>query len=166
MWVKIKCIRYDKLAKQNVSRVSRGKALLARHSQKSTVTICHDSSHSSHMLSTRFTSWEGFSRATHENFFDLQFALSLRTLSHTQPLQWNPTWNIGYKRLNKITIKFGTKLKPTQNSCKSQLYSLSLWLFCDKTLKTYSGLKHEFGNNGKTHSYLIWKLWSTCMYIM
>ena len=32
----------------------------------------------------------------------------------TQPLQLNPTINIRYKRLNKITIKFFTKLKPTK----------------------------------------------------
>ena len=32
VWVETKHIRYDKLAKQNVSQVSRGKALLARHS--------------------------------------------------------------------------------------------------------------------------------------
>ena len=44
--------------------------------------------------------------------------LSLYTLSHTQPIQRNPTLNTRYIRLNKITIKFGTKLKPTQNSCK------------------------------------------------
>ena len=31
------------------------------------------------------------------------------SLSLSQPLQINPTWNIGYIRLNKITIKFGTK---------------------------------------------------------
>ena len=55
----------------------------------------------------------------------LHFALSLHTLSHTQPLQWNLTLNIGYIRLNIITIKFGIELKPTQNSCKSQLYT---WL--------------------------------------
>ena len=77
MWVYIvrvetKCIRYDKLAKQNVSRVSRGKALPARHSRKPAVTIYHDSSHSSHVLSICFTSQEDFSRATHENFFGLQ----------------------------------------------------------------------------------------------
>ena len=52
-------------------------------------------------------------------------ALSLHTLSHTQPLQRNPTNNIGYIRLSIITIKFGTKLKPIQNSCKLQLYSLN-----------------------------------------
>ena len=40
--------------------------------------------------------------------------LSLHTLSLTQPLQLNPTINKRYNRLNKITIKFGTKLKPTK----------------------------------------------------
>ena len=131
MWVYIvrvetKCIRYDKLAKQNISWISRGKALPARHSRKSTLTICHDSSHSNHVLSTCFTSREGYSRATHKNFFGLQFALSLHTLSHIQPLQRNLINNTGYIRLNIITIKFGTELKPTQNSCKSQLYKTQL----------------------------------------
>ena len=47
MWVyivcvEIWCIRYDKLAKQNVSRVSCGNALLARHSQKLAIIIYHD----------------------------------------------------------------------------------------------------------------------------
>ena len=41
-------------------------------------------------------------------------SLSL-SLSYTQPLQLNPTINTGYKRLNKITIKFGTELKPTKH---------------------------------------------------
>ena len=34
VWVETWCIRYDKLAKQNVLRVSRGKALPARNSRK------------------------------------------------------------------------------------------------------------------------------------
>ena len=34
VWVKTWCIIYDKIAKQNISRVSRGKALPAKHSQK------------------------------------------------------------------------------------------------------------------------------------
>ena len=53
VWVETWCIRYDKLAKQNVSRVSRRKALLAKHSRKPTVIICHDFSFQScaeHML--------------------------------------------------------------------------------------------------------------------
>ena len=52
VWVETWCIRYDKLAKQNVSRVSRGKALPAKHSRKLAVTICYNSLHSSHVLST------------------------------------------------------------------------------------------------------------------
>ena len=122
VWVKPWCIRYDKIAKQNVSRVSRKNALPTKYSRKPTVNICHDSSHSNHVLSICFTSQEGYSWATLENFFDLQCVLSLRTFSHTQPLQWNPTYNTRYIRLNIITIKFSTELKPTQNSCKLQLY--------------------------------------------
>ena len=45
------------------------------------------------------------------------------TLSHTQPIQRNLTYNTGYIRMNRIIIKFGTKLKPIQISCKSQLYN-------------------------------------------
>ena len=59
----------------------------------------------------------------------------------------------------------GTKLKQLQHflswnkanikhSCKSQLYNLPLWLFMTKHPKIDSRLKHEFGNNGKTHSHL------------
>ena len=91
VWVKSWYIRYDKLVKQNVSRVSREKALPTRHSRKLAITICHNSLHSSHVLSTYFTSQEGFSRSTRENFFGLQFALNLHILSHTQSLQWNLT---------------------------------------------------------------------------
>ena len=41
------------------------------------------------------------------------------------------------------------------HSCKLQLYNLPFCLFCDKTPKTDSRLKREFGNSGKTHSHLI-----------
>ena len=66
VWVETWCIRYDKIAKQNVSRVSRRKALPTKYSRKPAVTICHDSSHSSHVLSSWLTSQEGFSRAIHK----------------------------------------------------------------------------------------------------
>ena len=49
-------------------------------------TNCHYLSyfsHSSHVLSTCFTSQEGYSRATRKNFFGFQFALSLHALSLT-----------------------------------------------------------------------------------
>ena len=60
VWVKTWCIIYDKLTKQNVSRVSHGKALPARHSRKPAVTICHDFLHFNHVLSTCFSLREGF----------------------------------------------------------------------------------------------------------
>ena len=56
--------------------------------------------------------------------------LSLHTLSlshtHTQPLQLNPTINTGYKRLNKITIKFGTELKQTKYIVVN--YKFTVWV--------------------------------------
>ena len=61
VWVETGCIKYDKLVKQNVSQVSCGKALPARHSQKPAIIIYHDFSHFSHVLSTCFTSREGYS---------------------------------------------------------------------------------------------------------
>ena len=46
--------------------------------------------------------------------FSLQFSWVFNlSFSHTQPLQINPTINTGCKRLNIITIKFDTELKPT-----------------------------------------------------
>ena len=46
MWVETWYIRYDKFENLNISRVSHGKALPARHSWKLVVTIYHDLSHS------------------------------------------------------------------------------------------------------------------------
>ena len=45
----------------------------------------------------------------------LQLLESSYFLSITQPLQLNPTINTWYKRLNRITIKFGTELKPIKH---------------------------------------------------
>ena len=47
--------------------------------------------------------------------------------------------------IEEITIKFGTKLKLTQNSCKLQLYNLCLWLFRDKTPKQTLDLNVSLG---------------------
>ena len=44
------------------------------------------------------------------------------TLSLTHNTYNEIPHNTGYIRLNIITIKFSTELKPTQNSCKLQLY--------------------------------------------
>ena len=48
VWVRMQWSKYDKIAKQNVSRVSRGKALPARHSRKP--LGWYDFSSSSHVL--------------------------------------------------------------------------------------------------------------------
>ena len=56
---------------------------------------CPDSSHYSHVESTCFTSWETYSRVTRENSFSLQLPwVFIHSLSHIQPLQINPTWNV------------------------------------------------------------------------
>ena len=47
------------------------------------------------------------------------------SLSITQNLQLNPTINIGYKRLNKITIKFDTKLKPIKHLVVNYNFTIS-----------------------------------------
>ena len=46
-------------------------------------------------------------------------------LSHTQPLQLNPTLNIGYKRLNRITIKFVAELEPTKHIVVNYKFTIS-----------------------------------------
>ena len=111
------CIRNDSLAKQNVSWVSRRKALPVRHSRNTAVSILpwlfafqSCARHMHHFAGCLLASYP-------QKHLSFQFALSLHTLSLslTQPLQINITWNIGYKRLNRITIKFGTKLKPTKH---------------------------------------------------
>ena len=55
--------------------------------------------------------------------------------------------------IKEITIKFGTELKPTQASWKSQLYNLLLWLFHDKTPKQILDLNVGLGTKAKlTHT--------------
>ena len=49
----------------------------------------------------------------------------IHSLSITQPLQLNPTINTGYKRLNKISIKFGTELKPTKHIVVNYNFTIS-----------------------------------------
>ena len=113
------CIKIDSLAKQNVSRVFRGKALLMRYSREIlarhsylhpvlTLRIPACASHISHFAGCLVSRYP-------RKLFNLQLLESSRSLSITQPLQSNPRINTGYKRLNRITIKFGTKLKPTKH---------------------------------------------------
>ena len=47
------------------------------------------------------------------------------SLSITQPLQLNPTINTGYKRLNKITIKFWHGIKPTKHIVVNYNFTIS-----------------------------------------
>ena len=47
--------------------------------------------------------------------------------------------------IEEITIKFGTELNPIQNSWKSQLYNLPIWLFRDKTPKQTLDLNVSLG---------------------
>ena len=55
--------------------------------------------------------------------------------------------------IEEMTIKFDTELKPIQNSWKSQLYNLLLWLFHDKTPKQTLDLHVSLGTQEKlTHT--------------
>ena len=85
MWVYIvcvetQCIIYNKLAKQNVSRVSREKALPASYLQNTVVSIYSDSSHSSHVQGICIISWDAQSQDIYENS-SVFICLSLHTLS-------------------------------------------------------------------------------------
>ena len=115
VWVQKVCIRLDRLAEQNVSRVFRRKALLARYSRDTAVSIWPDSSHSGYVQGTCFLR-EILSHELPTKSLQSSIAwVFTHSLSLTQPLQLNPTINTGYNRLNKIIIKFGTKLKPTKH---------------------------------------------------
>ena len=80
VWIRIECISIDSSTKQNVSQVSYGKALPARHSRNTAVSICSDSSHSSHVQGTCITSRDAYLQTTRENTSVFN-ALSLHTLS-------------------------------------------------------------------------------------
>ena len=106
VWVKTWCIKYNKIEKKKMFH----RYLEERHypyeNQLSSVVmilripiICY---------AHGFTSQEVFLRATRENSFDFQYCLeSSHSLSHTTHAMKSHI-NIGYIRLNKITIKFGT----------------------------------------------------------
>ena len=68
--------------------------------------------------------------------FSLQFAwVFTLSLSHKQPLQLNPTINTGYKRLNKITNKFGIELKPTKQIVVN--YNFTILMYVLSPIFTY-----------------------------
>ena len=120
---------------------------------------CTDSSHSSNVQGTCFTSREAQSRDTHENSSGFN-CLSLHThslLHTTLTSKSHNKYRVQNIEYNFNQIWHGIKANKI-HICKSQLYNLPIWLFRDKTPKTDSRLKREFGNNGKTHSHLIQKL--------
>ena len=80
--------------------------------------------------------------------------LSRHTLSLTQPVQLNPTINTRYKRLNKITIKFGTELKPTKHIVVNYNFTISPFGYSvTKPLKQTLDLNVSLGTMAKiTHT--------------
>ena len=105
----------------SVSREGLTRELLMKHS------CCH--------LSWLFV-FQSFARHMHHfagclvasyprKLFCLQVLESSLSLSITHPLQLNPTINTGYKRLNKITIKFDTELKPTKHIVVNYNFTIS-----------------------------------------
>ena len=85
--------------------------ILTRHSCVHPILTLHIPACASHM-----SHFAGYLVIRYlRKLFNLQLLESSHSLSITQLLQSNPTINTGYKRLNRITIKFGTELKPTKH---------------------------------------------------
>ena len=128
--------RLDRLAEQNVSREGFTRKILARHSCLHLACLFAFQSYARHMLL-----FAGCLVASYLwNLFNLQLLESSYSLSlfNTQPLQWNPTINTGYKRLNNITIKFDTEYKPTKHNVVNnnftftnlQAFIIESWFCC------------------------------------
>ena len=81
-------------------------------------------------------------------------SLHTLSLSITQPLQSNLTINTWYKRLNKITIKFGIELKPTRHIVVNHNFTISPFgYFVTKPLKQTLDLNVSLGIVAKlTHT--------------
>ena len=133
VWVQKVCIRQDNLAKQNVSQVSRGNALPASYSLTRELLAKHICLHpilTLHIpdMCKAHASLRGMlSRELPAETLQSSICLeSSNYLSYTQPLQLNPTLNTGYKRLNRITIKFGIKLKPIKHIVVNYNFTTSL----------------------------------------
>ena len=104
VWVKTWWRRYDKIAKQNVSRVSRRKALPSKYSQKPAVMTLHIPIM---CCAHGFILRKVFSQATCENSFDLQCCLeSSHSLSHTT---YTMKSHIKYRVRNYNQIWLGIK---------------------------------------------------------
>ena len=145
MWIKL-----DRLAEQNVSRKGLARKILARHSCLHLAWLFAFQSCARHMLPFARCLVTSYPR----NLFSLQLLESWHSLSTTQPLQWNPTINIGYKRLNNITIKFGTEYKLTKHNVVNNNFTTSPFGYSvTKPLKQTLDLNVSLGTKAKlTHT--------------
>ena len=94
-----------------VSREGLTREILARHNCLHpilTLRIPACASHTSHFAGCLVARYL-------RKLFNLQLLESSHSLSITEPLQSNSTINTGYKKLNRITIKFDTELKPIKH---------------------------------------------------
>ena len=118
----LECEKLGQDGDSYVSRLSRGKALPTRHSRNTVVSICPDSLHSSHVLSTCFTLQEGYSQATCENSLNFNlpwvFTLSLHT---THTMKFHIKYRVQKIEQNYNQIWHEIKANKTHN-CKLQLY--------------------------------------------
>ena len=128
VWVQIVCIRNDSSAKQNVSRVSREKALPAKHSWKPAVSIL------SWLLAFQSCAghmhyFAGCLLASYPwKHFSLQFALSLHTLSLSHTTLTNKT-HMKY-RVQKIEHNYNQiwhGIKANKNIVVNYNFTISLF---------------------------------------
>ena len=123
VWVQKVCIRQYSLAKQNVLRVCRGKALPVSYSRNIAVSICIDSLHSSHVQDTCFTSRDAQSRATCEKSsgFNCQSLHTLSLYHTTLTIKSHNKYRVQKIEYNYNQIWYEIKANRI-HICKSQLY--------------------------------------------
>ena len=135
-----------------VSREGLIREILARHSYLHLAWLFAFRSCARHMLPFARCLVMSYSR----NLFSLQLLESSYSLSlsNTQPLKWNSTINTRYKRLNKITIKFGTELKSTKHIVVNYNFTISPFGYSvTKPLKQTLDLNVSLGTVAKlTHT--------------
>ena len=152
VWVQKVCIKYDSSVKQNVSQVSRRKsrrkALLARHSRKSTVSILSElftfQSCVGHML--HFT---GSLLASYpQKQFQSSIALSLHTLSLSHTTFTNKS-HMKY-RVHNIEQNYNQiwhEIKANKNIVVNYNFTLStnklIKLFCAPNRSLYQNCFHS-----------------------
>ena len=113
-----------------VSQEGLTRGILARHSCLHLAWLFAFQSCARNMLPFAGCLVSSYSR----NLFSLQLHESSHSLSNTQPLKWNPIINTGYKKLNNITIKFGTKYKPTRHNVVNNNFTVLLFILVSHLL--------------------------------